>query len=210
VVELPNLAQVTAGSRSDYGLPPGAFVLLYLGRLDVRGKGLDLLVETYSCLPKDRFRLVLAGPDWKGGRAKLEQLAVAFGCRDDVYFPGPIYGEKKWGLLKMADLFVSPSRWEAFSVAQAEALALGLPLITSEKITLAEDLREASAALLTPLAVEPLARAICLLEADHELMATMGSRGKAWAAMHCSPDRAGILFREFYQAILQRKRATGS
>jgi glycosyltransferase involved in cell wall biosynthesis len=204
VVSLPNLAELPAGSRSDFDLPPDAFVLVFMGRLDVWVKGLDLLVEAFACLPSERFRLVMAGPDWQGGKAKLEQLAQRFGCRNRIHFVGPVYGEKKWSLLRMADLFVSPARWDAFSVAHAEALALGLPLVTSDRIAMAADLREADAALLAPLAVEPLAKAICSLEADQELRRTLGNRGKAWAEMNCNPDRAGLLFREYYQSILDR------
>ena len=206
VVQLPSLPTLPAGSRSHYDMPPTAFVLVFLGRLDVRVKGLDLLVEAFSCLPADRFRLVMAGPDWKGGKARLEQLAERLGCRNRIHFPGPVYGGEKWSLLRMAVLFVSPSRWDAFSIAHAEALALGLPLVTSNKINMAPDLREADAALLVPLAVEPLAKAIGLLEADQELRRTLGNRGKAWAEMNCNPERAGFLFREFYQAILERTR----
>jgi glycosyltransferase involved in cell wall biosynthesis len=208
LVKVPDLATSRPASRSDYEIPPGVFVLVFLGRIDVWVKGLDLLVEAFSRLPPDRFRLVMAGPDWKGGRARLERLADRFGCRNRIRFLGPIYGDKKWSLLRMADVFVSPSRWEAFSVAQAEAMAVGLPLVTSTKINLALDLREADAALLTPLAVEPLAKAIVTLEVDQERRRAMGNRGRAWAEAHCNPDRAGLRFREFYQSILERSRNT--
>ena len=134
---------------------------------------------------------MLAGPDWKEGKAKLEQLANRFGCRDRIHLPGPLYGEKKWSLLRMADVFVSPSRWEAFSIAQAEAMAVGLPVVTSTGVNLAPDLREADAALLVPLAVEPLAKAIATLEADPERRRALGNRGKAWMERNCDPDRAG-------------------
>lgn len=207
LVNLPNLAELPAASRSDYGIPDDAFVLLFLGRLDVWVKGLDLVVEAFSCLPSDRARLLLVGPDWKGGKAELEKLAERFRCRDRVLFPGPVYGEKKWSLLQMADLFVSPSRWEAFSIAQAEAMMAGLPVVTSTKINLAQDLREADAALLAPLAAEPLAEAIATFAADPERRRALGNRGKAWAEKNCDSDRAGARFREFYQAVLGRARA---
>jgi len=206
VVQLPDLAQLPAASRSDYGIPQAAFVLVFLGRLDVWVKGLDLVVEAFSCLPSERFRLVVAGPDWEGGKAKLEQQAQSLGCRNRIHFVGPVFGEKKWSLLRMADLFVSPSRWEAFSVAHAEALALGLPVVSSDQIAVAADLRAADAARLTPLAAEPLAKAIALLEADRTLGRALGNRGKAWAEMNCNPDRASVRFRDFYQSILERAR----
>jgi glycosyltransferase involved in cell wall biosynthesis len=195
-----------AGSRSDYGIPAEAFVLMFLGRLDVWVKGLDLVVEAFSCLPAERFRLVLAGPDWQEGRAKLEETARRMGCRGRIHFVGPVYGEKKWALLQLADVFVSPSRWEAFSIAQAEAMAIGLPVITSTKVNLASDLREADAALLTPLEVEPLAKGIALLEADEARRRALGNRGQTWAARRCDPDRAGDRFQEFYEFILEKRR----
>jgi len=204
VVNLPDLAKLPAASRSDYALPPEACVVMFLGRLDVWCKGLDLVVEAFSCLPAERFRLVLAGPDWREGRASLEQLARRLGCRDRVHFVGPVYGETKWSLLRLADVFVSPSRWEAFSIAQAEAMAVGLPAVASTKGNLAPDLREANAALLTPPAVEPLAKAIAALEASQELRRALGRRGKAWVEANCNPDLAGPRFREFYQSILGR------
>ena len=71
---------------------------------------------------------------------------------------------------------------------------------------MAQDLKEADAALLAPLAVEPLTKAIGSLAADPERRRTLGNRGKAWAEMNCNPDRAGLRFREFYQAILERTR----
>jgi glycosyltransferase involved in cell wall biosynthesis len=204
LVTAPDLSTAPATPRRDYGIPQEEIVLLFLGRMDVRVKGLDLLVQAFSCLPSDRVRLVLAGPDWQGGRAELERLADRLGCGNRIRFLGPIYGEKKWSLLRMADVFVSPSRWEAFSIAQAEAMSVGLPLVTSTKVSLAPSLKEADAAVLTPLAVKQLARAIFALAIDPERRRALGHRGKAWAETHCNPDRAGRRFWEFYQSILER------
>jgi glycosyltransferase involved in cell wall biosynthesis len=207
LVDLRNLGGSTIASRSDYGIPNDACVLGFLGRLDVHVKGLDLLVEAFSCLPSDRFRLLLIGPDWNGGKAELELQAERFGCKDRIHFTGAIYGDKKWSLLRMADVFVSPSRWEAFSIAQAEAMAIGLPVVTSTGVNLALDLREADAALLTPLAVEPLAKAIATLEADGVGRQALANRGQAWVRKYCDPDHAGPRFQQFYQAILEKNRA---
>ena len=207
LLETPNLLALPPATRSEYGLPNDAFVLMFLGRLDVPVKGLDLVVEAFSRLPPDRTRLLLVGPDWQGGKAKLEKLAERLGCRDRVHFPGPAYGEKKWSLLKMADVFVSPSRREAFSIAQAEAMATGLPVVTSTSANLASELREANAALVSPLAAEPLAGAIAALEADGERRRALGNRGKVWAEESCDSDLAGLRFREFYQTILNQARS---
>src|ERR1035441_9328819 len=90
LVDLRNLGGSTIASRSDYGIPNDACVLGFLGRLDVHVKGLGLLVEAFSCLPSDRFRLLLIGPDWNGGKAELELQAERFGCKDRIHFTGAI------------------------------------------------------------------------------------------------------------------------
>jgi glycosyltransferase involved in cell wall biosynthesis len=207
LVNVPNLADLPTASKSDYALPEDAFVLVFLGRLDVWVKGLDILVEAFSCLPSDRSHLVLVGPDWQNGRAKLEQLGDRFGCKDRMRFTGPLYGATKWSVLRMADLFVSPSRWEAFSIAQAEAMAIGLPVVTTTKVSLALELRNADAALLIPPRAELLAKALTTLEADAEQRQTLGKRGKAWMESNCDPARAGDRFLEFYQSVLERNQA---
>ncbi len=209
VVQAPDPAELPAGSRSDYGIPQDTFLLAFMGRLDVWVKGLDLLVEAFSRLPPERFRLVMAGPDWEGGKTKLEHLAERFGCGNRIHFIGPVYGAKKWSLLRMADMFVSPSRREAFSIALAEAMTVGLPVLTSTTVSLAEELREADAALLAPPAAEPLGRAIATLAADPQRRRALGIRAKAWAEKNCDPGRAGAPFREFYQAILAKARGAG-
>jgi glycosyltransferase involved in cell wall biosynthesis len=206
VVHLPDPSELHAGSRNGFGVPQDAFLLVFLGRLDIRTKGLDALVEAFSRLPPERYHLVMAGPDWMGGKAKLEQLAQRSGCGNRIHFVGPVHGDRKWSLLRMADLFVSPSRWEAFSVAQAEALMLGLPLVTSNRITIAQDLGEADAAVMVPVSPEPLRSAIASLAADPERRRALGTRARAWAQKNCDPDRAGVRFQEFYQAMLEKKR----
>ena len=203
LIALPNPGQMTAASRSTYGIPEESFVLLYLGRLDIPVKGLDCVVEAFSQLPSERFRLVLAGPDWESGEAKLENLATRLGCANRLHFLGPLYGDKKWSVLRMADVFVSPSRKEGFSLSHAEALCCGLPLLTSTKINLAPQLREADAAFLVPPAARPLAEAMKKLEAEPELRRDIGRRGQAWFRANCDPERAGELFREFYQRLLE-------
>ncbi len=208
LVQHPNPAELRPGSRSDYGIPTDAFVLVFLGRLDVWVKGLDILVEAFSRLPSEQFHLVMAGPDWEGGKTKLENLANQFMCRSRIHFIGPVYGAGKWSLLRMADLFVSPSRWEAFGIALVEAMAIGLPLVTSNRISLAPELRAADAAFMVPVSVEALGQAVAMLAADPQRRHELGARARAWAEEHCDPDRVGARFAEFYRSILKRTHVT--
>lgn len=207
LITLPDSTSLSPGNRSEFGIPPEPCVLLYLGRMDVDIKGLDLIVEAMSFLPPGRFCLILAGPDWQNGKARLENLANQLGCRDQIKFIGPVYGAKKWELLQLADIFISPSRREAFSVALAEAMACGLPVVTSTEVNLAPDLMSDGTALVCPLDAESLADAIMTLDTDREGRLTLGNNGRAWVAVNCSAQRAGERFREFYRSLLEKQNA---
>jgi glycosyltransferase involved in cell wall biosynthesis len=62
-------------------------VLMYLGRLDPEVKGLDLLLRAWSQTQGHReMALLIVGPDWRGGRARLQNLARRLGVADSVFF----------------------------------------------------------------------------------------------------------------------------
>jgi len=109
--------------------------VLSLGRLHPL-KGLDLLLEAWPIAmralgPDARWELVIAGPDEQGTRAGLERQAQELGI-GNVQFAGPLYGAEKDRAYANADLFVLPSRSENFGIVVAEALAAGVPAITTK------------------------------------------------------------------------------
>ena len=59
-------------------------------------------------------------------------MSSELGIAGEVEFRGPVFGEAKWDLLEQADLFVLPTYSENFGIAVAEALASGLPVITTK------------------------------------------------------------------------------
>lgn len=139
----------------------GKRVFLFLGRLDPQQKGLDLLVEAFAACGADSSVLVLAGPDWRGGRGQLEAIAASRGISGSVVFTGPVFGKQKHELLRATDVFVHPSRWEAgvpFSVL--EAAALERPCLLSAAADPARVLADGGAALRVPPEIDPLAGAL--------------------------------------------------
>ncbi|MBI3852516.1 MAG: glycosyltransferase [Verrucomicrobia bacterium] len=114
------------------GVPAGKDILLYLGRMHPV-KGLPRLIEAWAALREhhDRWLLVLAGPDERGYKSKLEALVRQVRCVDSVLFTGELNQAKKWAALASAKLFVMPSDFENFGNSIAEALLSGLPVITT-------------------------------------------------------------------------------
>jgi glycosyltransferase involved in cell wall biosynthesis len=94
-------------------------------------KGLPMLLHAWATVRPARWRLVIAGPDECGHTVELRRMASELGLGSQVEFRGPVYGDAKWDLLRGADLFVLPTYSENFGVAVAEALASGLPVITT-------------------------------------------------------------------------------
>ena len=100
-----------------------------MGRF-VRQKGFDLLIKAFARL-KDRYSnwtlTILGDGDL---RMQLESLRAELGLENRVHLPGIVKNPHK--ILKQADIFVFPSRYEGFPNALTEAMACGLPVISTD------------------------------------------------------------------------------
>lgn len=108
-------------------------LFVYIGRLDIEQKGLDLMFKAFEkALKKNsNLLLLLVGPDWKGGQQRLEQMKDKLHLNGNVVFWGSAYDTEKFDLLYSADFFIHTSRWEGLSLSVLEALALGKPCLVS-------------------------------------------------------------------------------
>jgi glycosyltransferase involved in cell wall biosynthesis len=103
---------------------------LFLGRI-YPVKGLPMLVEAWTRVRPQGWYLQIAGPDEAGHLAVVKDAVLAAGLSETVSFMGPISGPTKQAALLDADLFVLPTYSESFGMAIAEALAHGLPVLTT-------------------------------------------------------------------------------
>jgi glycosyltransferase involved in cell wall biosynthesis len=117
--------------RDRVGVPADARLAVFVGRLDVRHKGLDRLVGATAAAPTWRF--VFVGPDHRGGHRHLQQMAADLGTSARLYLVGQLEPAAVTDAYAAADLFVLPSRWEGLPMSLLEALAQGIPsLVTPE------------------------------------------------------------------------------
>jgi glycosyltransferase involved in cell wall biosynthesis len=109
--------------------------LLFFGRLHPK-KGCDLLLNAFAKIAPEwpELHLVMAGPSDHGYLHGLQQLAEDKGIRPRVTWTGMISGDLKWGALRAADAFVLPSHQENFAIAAVEAMAVGTPVLLSDKV----------------------------------------------------------------------------
>jgi len=164
--------------------PSEATAWVYLGRLAVDDKGLDLLVEGYASLHNRRNGelppLVLVGPDFRGGKQRLERLARRLGVTDSVRFEGPVYGEDKQELLAQAKLFVHTSRSDTMPFSVLEALALGRPVLVTPETNCAryvEDYKAGWVVAGTPEAISEGLREV--LEASPQQLDAAGDQARS-------------------------------
>ncbi|HEY0248647.1 MAG TPA: glycosyltransferase [Gryllotalpicola sp.] len=114
---------------------------LWLGRFDPYHKGLDNLVRFWARLPQPRPRLVLAGPDFLGGRQRVAELVTELGLTGQVELLSRVTGEEKAALIASCRAYLHPSRWESCSITLLEMAASGVPSLISETIHAADELR---------------------------------------------------------------------
>lgn len=115
----------------------GKQLALFMGRIHPK-KGCDLLIDAFAKVLRQHpdWHLVMAGPDQVGWQAELTQQAEALGIASRITWTGMLSGELKWGALRAAEIFVLPSHQENFGIAVAEALAIGVPTLISNKVNI--------------------------------------------------------------------------
>ncbi|MDQ7842945.1 MAG: glycosyltransferase [Armatimonadota bacterium] len=133
IVEIPNLLdldRVTRLAAEPVALDLNdAATVVAVGRLDFQ-KGFDLLLEAHARLRRRgiEHRLVIVGEG--PNRRDLELKAATLGVADSVIFPG--FLKNPYPLMQAARVFVLSSRFEGFGMALLEALALSVPVVSTD------------------------------------------------------------------------------
>jgi glycosyltransferase involved in cell wall biosynthesis len=104
-------------------------VLLYVGRLPPE-KNVDRLLKEFQSLGRDNLRLIVVGDGSE--RSKLEDMSNHLGVRKWVSFLGMREDVERF--YSIADIFVSPSKYEPFGQVILEAMASGLPCIAFKRV----------------------------------------------------------------------------
>lgn len=166
-------------------------------------KGHDELLDAFSRLAARRhlrLRLVGDGPH----RAALERRARELGIARRVEFLG--HREDVADLLGTGDLFVFPSRSEAFPTAVLEAMAVGLPVIASAVGGLLDLISDGHNGLLVPPQdAAALAAAIDRLVAQPTLAASLGESARRLVRDQYSFERMVASFEHLYLTELEAR-----
>jgi glycosyltransferase involved in cell wall biosynthesis len=172
-VRIPNGVKVPDDSR-----PAGSGdYMLFMGRIDVEQKGLDLLLEALA-IAQPTLPLVMAGTGIPGEERRLRRLLAQ--SAGPVTRVGHVSGAQKHQVLSDAAFVVMPSRYETFGISALEAMAYGKPVVHFDLPRLSWI--EPGTALAVPAYdVNALARALSELSHDADRRAALGRAGRVFA-----------------------------
>ena len=180
--------------------------VLCVGRLDDPRKNIGLLLDAYALIPEDirsRLRLVIAGH--AGPSDSFWQRAEALGLRDRIEFIHRPSRDELIALYQKAGIFALPSDEEGLGVVLLEAMACGIPVVSTRSggpdgiITDGED------GYLVPLDdAAALADRIVRLRRNEGLNRMMGQRARATIEQRYSEEVAGQAFLDVWDRLLHK------
>lgn len=209
-----------AAVRTRYGIDPGAFLFLCVGRNHPK-KNFAGLLRAFAALAAEGVDATLAFVG--AGVQELAATAEALGIAESVRLIDPPRAMTQGGtapalpadelvaLYRSADAFVFPSLIETFGIVLVEAMAAGLPVITTDGPGCRDIVRRDIDGLTVPAGdADALARAMRTLREDpalHEKLAA-ASRARAEAfSWETVTDSYVALYRELIAARMQKQAA---
>jgi glycosyltransferase involved in cell wall biosynthesis len=178
--------------------------IAHLNRFSIARKKLKLVIQSIPFVVKElpQVRFVIAGSK-EDGFEELELLVKEINVSDFVYFPGRITTEEKINLYQKAKVFVQPSAFEAFGMAQAEAMSCGVPVITNKVGALNEVVGECGIYLANDDPKE-LAEYICRLFKDEALWTDLSIKSRERIQANFSYQLRKDKIREVIEMIMKR------
>ena len=173
----PDNARFRAEVRARYGIAEDALVVLFVG--EYRRKGLATVIEALGRLRNPRLHLLAVG---RGDAAQYQALAAHAGIGGSSTFAPPARSiEQVFGA---SDIFAFPTYYEPFGMVITEAMASGLPVITSRRAGASELIEDGVSGLLLdqPEDAVELAAKITLLAGDRTRREDMGRQGRPAAS----------------------------
>lgn len=191
-------------------IPNGEPVVLCVSHFQPK-KGIVYLVRAFAALrtshPHAKLRLLGSGEQEARVRAEIDALGIA----DRVEFLAPVPYEELPAVFAAADVFVLPSVMstdfdiDEISMVIVEAMATGLPVVTTHHAGIAEIVRDGENGFLAEERdVDSLADALDRLLADPSSWAPLARAARATVERHFDRKRQGPVLEARYDAVSGR------
>lgn len=197
-VDMPSVGGISRNTAVN-----GHRKILFLSRIHPK-KGLRDLVAAWAQVRQPGWRVIIAGPDEEGHLDQIRLQIDSLGLGGDFEFPGLVTGDRKEALFANADLFVLPTYSENFGIAVAEALARGVPVITTKGAPW-RDIEEWNCGWWVQPGVEGVAGALAVaMKTSHEELNQMGQRGINLVKAKYSWNKIGGLALQCYRWMFDK------
>ena len=185
-------------------VPEDEPVILFLSRLHPK-KGLDYLIPALGKLAHQRFTFVLAGSGSPDYETEIDNLLVSARMCERTYRCGFVAGEVKDLLLQGADLFALTSQSENFGIAVIEALAVGVPVIITPGVALADVVEQYQLGYVSELNSIAISQHIQHFLSYPQIAKEMGDRAHQVVIEKYTWDRIVSNLIEVYMTILKQE-----
>jgi glycosyltransferase involved in cell wall biosynthesis len=184
-------------------------VLLFVGRLGPE-KGLDLLIPAWANAIRSGhakgWHLVLAGPDYRGYRAQVEDLVRSLGLQDSVLLVGYVGRTLRRALLALTTACVLPSRSEGLSMSLLEGAAAGRPALLTTTCNFPELARAGGGVEVAP-QVEDISHGLTtVLNLPPEQLSRMGCAAQRFVREHYSMEQVADQIVAMYEDAVKGPR----
>ncbi len=189
--------------RPDDGAP---LRLVYIGRLS-REKGLHEAIDAVLLARHQgiysTFVIAGSGDDEPALREHVSRLGLA----DAVQFPGPQFGTDKTALLQRSDVLLMPTYAEGLPYALLEAMAAGVPAITTPVGAIPDVMTDGiHGVLVSPRDPAAIAAAIVRLAQNPEMLSRMSGASRRRIAERYSLERLALDFSRLYCEVATSER----
>jgi starch synthase len=190
-------------ARAALGLDQDATIAIYHGLIHMHVKGLDVLLDAWDELfgtdPRGDRRLLILGDGVDSG-ALAERIRAR--GREDVVFVNRWHHDRSIlrRYLSAADVYVFPSRVDAFGIAVTEAMACGLPVVAAAGRGMADILPggEESGGIVVPSGdARAFARALGRMMEDKSLRERVGANARRRISEPAFGPAVGVALKEF-------------
>jgi len=204
IAVIPNGIQLNEFPINNKKLRQNKKTILFLSRIHQK-KGIELLIEAWQKTEttlRQNWKIEIAGNGKEGYIESLQKLIDEKGLTQEISIIGAQFGEAKLATYYRSDLFVLPTYSENFGIVVAEALACGVPVITT-KGTPWEELNTCNAGWWIEIGVEPLTKALNqAMQLSDEERQFMGQNGRKLVEGNYSIEAVATKMVRLYQWIL--------
>ncbi len=186
--------------RRREGFEPDAILITHVGRFTTQ-KNHEMLIRAFAQLKPSRqpVRLLLTGDGEL--KRQVEQLVHSLRLSEKVHFLGVRSDIPE--LLNASDIFVLSSRWEGNPMSVMEAMAAGLPVVSTAVGGVPELVEESVSGILVPSEdVQNLTTALQTLVDRSELRASMGANARKTALERFDARVMTRAYENLYESIL--------